>query len=98
MGGGAPVVGQMAIALPPQLLRRSDAWLSRRADNAAVRAEFDEARRHGLRTRHAVKLRRLRDEAAARVASSAEGGATGRQPPVAVTTERQPAVAVRTAR
>src|SRR3954452_21490623 len=57
--GRAAVKGQIALKLPPEMLRRSEAWRARRDERAAVRAEFDEARRHGLMARHAEKLRRL---------------------------------------
>ena len=63
MAAKTRIVGQLAIPLPPQMLRRSLAWQSRRDQRAECRAEFDEARRHGLIARHALKQHRLdRDE------------------------------------
>ena len=48
------MVGQIAIPLPPEMLRRSLAWQARHELQEEVRAEFDEARLHGLRARHAT--------------------------------------------
>lgn len=46
------------------MLRRSRAWQSRRDQRKEYKTEFDEARQHGLRTRHVVKqIRRDTDEA-----------------------------------
>jgi hypothetical protein len=53
------VVGQIAIPLPPQMLRRSLAWQARRDQRAEYRAAFDETRVHGLRVRHVMKQIRL---------------------------------------
>jgi hypothetical protein len=53
------VRGQMALDLPPELTRRSEWWEERQAERAVMRAEFKEARRHGLDARHATKLIRL---------------------------------------
>lgn len=57
------VRGQMALDLPPELTRRSEQWEERRAERAAMRAEFKEARRHGLYVRHTMKLQRLERQA-----------------------------------
>jgi hypothetical protein len=59
MAAKSHVVGQIAIPLPPQMLRRSLAWQARRDQRAEYRADFDEARVHGLRIRHVMKQVRL---------------------------------------
>ena len=66
MAARAQVTGQIAIPLPKQLLRRSAAWQSRQAQRRAYRAEFVEARTHGLRTRHVLKQIRLDTDEALR--------------------------------
>lgn len=64
MAGRPQIVGQMTIALPSELLRRSEAWQQRRDRRAAHQAEFREARTHGLRSRHVFKqMRQDTDEA-----------------------------------
>jgi hypothetical protein len=63
MAARSQVTGQIAIPLPPQMLRRSLAWQARRDQRAEYRAAFDETRVHGLRIRHVMKqIRRDTDE------------------------------------
>src|SRR5438132_6046599 len=66
MAARSQVKGQIAIPLPPQMTRRSLAWQSRRDQRAEYRAAFDEARQHGLRTRHVLKQIRADTDASLR--------------------------------
>lgn len=70
MAGGSRCIGQMMIPLPEAMLRRSLAWQSRHETSEEVRAEFGEARDHGLRARHALKLQRKRRKEASLEATS----------------------------
>jgi hypothetical protein len=98
MGVRREARGQLTIDLPPELTRRSDWWEERRAERAAMRAEFKEARRHGLYVRHTMKLQRLERQADAIAVTSRPAGRTLRTPastsaPAATTALRHQPVA-----
>lgn len=60
------VVGQIAIPLPPEMLKRSPAWQRRRDQREEYRAAFLRARIPGLQARYAYKQMRLDTDEALR--------------------------------